>query len=208
MARESNLKGGLNSRGNNPPNSDFQENNSSRNTNSFANLTEEQAVAVKAIEDEIKLYDSELSKITNRQDKIIDILDNFDSVWDSRIPVDELPDPLSDTLTNDIIIDSADIISELGFEETGGSVGSYGDNNKKSRAAQITIRAMGTNYAKEIREQANAYNEDLNSREMYISIFRSEIYKVEPNSGNAAGSSSNQIANAREKIIDILNNIY
>ena len=64
MARESNLKGGLNSRGNNPPNSDFQENNSSRNTNSFANLTEEQAVAVKAIEDEIKLYDSELSKIT------------------------------------------------------------------------------------------------------------------------------------------------
>lgn len=208
MARESNLKGGPNSQGGNPPNSDSQKNSSFENTNLFANLTEEQVAAVKAIEDEIKLYDSELSRITNRQDKITDILDNFDSVWDGRIPVDELPDPLSDTLTNDIIINSADIIGELGFEETGGSVGSYGNNNKKNRAAQITIRAMGTDYSNEIREQANTYGEDLSSREMYKTIFISEIYKVEPNSGNAAGSSPNQIANAREKIIDILNNIY
>ena len=57
MARESNLKGGPNSRGSNPPNSDSQKNSSFENTNLFANLTEEQVAAVKAIEDEIKLYD-------------------------------------------------------------------------------------------------------------------------------------------------------
>ena len=207
MARESNLKGNSNSRGSNPPNSNSQKNNSSRNTNSFTNLTEEQAAAVKAIEDEIKLYNSELSRITNKRDKIIDILDNLDSVWEGSLPVDELPDPLSDAITNDKIINvSEDIIKELGFDNINGSLGTYGDSDKKSRAAQIAINALNTDYSKEIRDRANSYGENLNYREMYKTILLGEIYKVIPTSGNAAGSSDNQIKNAREELVDLITN--
>ena len=202
MARNSNLNTNSKSSGNNPTSPDQNSKSSS-----LPNLTEEQKAAVKDIEDEIKLYMSELSRTTDRQDQIIDILDNLDDVWEGRIPVDELPDPLSSEIINDKIINvSEDIIKELGFDDINGSLGNYSDSNKKSRAAQIAINALNTDYSKEIRERANSYGENLNHREMYKTILLGEIYKVIPTSGNAADSSNRQIENAREKLVDLITN--
>lgn len=82
-------------------------------------LTEEQEIALKGIEEEIKYYQNLLRVTKSKRLKIKKVLDNIESIITGDIILDILPDENSDEIKNSLIIDKRDIINNLnGFNTT------------------------------------------------------------------------------------------
>jgi len=210
--------------------------NSSRNTESRSSglgsdnrgnrqntpLTEEQEIALKDIEEEIKYYQNLLRVTKSKRLKVKKVLDNIESIITGDIILDILPDENSDEIVNSLIIDKRDIISNLNGVDTSEKMETVVTQEFVSNGAsgmgtiQDVTRIVGTGVtvsgftaedisaAKELLNSifnSNLVKElisrssELNESELYLPIYRNQI------------ATSNTSADAKDVLLTSLNEI-
>lgn len=166
-------------------------------------LTEEQEIALKDIEEEIKYYQNLLRVTKSKRLKVKKVLDNIESIITGDIILDILPDENSDEIVNSLIIDKRDIINNLNgvntteiFEEiettefvpytgtfgTGQNVTStelVGTGITVSGFTEGDIRAandlLNSIFNSNLVKELISRSTELNESELYLPIYRNQI---------------------------------
>ena len=146
-----------------------------------ANLTTEQVAEVNSLKEELKYYQSLLTKTKSKRSKIKNILDNFEKIIVGDMILDIIPDENSEEIMNSVIISKSDIIDKLDGIDTGNNnnnnnasgYDSYSndysnyDYNTIYRAKSLINTIFNRNVIKELIARSTQLNEE----ELYLPIY-------------------------------------
>lgn len=155
-----------------------------------ANLTTEQVAEVNSLKEELKYYQSLLTKTKSKRSKIKNILDNFEKVVVGDMILDIIPDENSEEIMNSVIISKSDIINKLDNTDTGNSYSSYVyDTIYRAKSLVNTI------FTKNVIKELIARSTQLNEEELYLPIYYQMIEQ-----SNSSVAAKDLVRNVLEEI--------